>query len=249
MPAMSAEERAARMEKLVAALPAEQWGQKPEEVTRAAEAGVAAATVPPLETTGDAGSSVSQKPVREPKLTKNEYEGASDLEDDSDGDEDEAMMPEGEEGLGGSDVEGEEGPSVVNEEDVLDLGEEMDEFLKFATETLGLSESQYEKILQERRDRGGEFFSFSSRFSFRMRRRDSTVADSERAPVGSFRPWTGQGKEGQRHAVSIFFQRGQLKGKEEGALYDGRAVPRGSDRSREPASAARTTPEPKLDRL
>lgn len=156
MPALSAEERAARMEKLVAALPAEQWGQKPEEVTRAAEAGVAAATVPPLETTGDTGSSVLPKPVREPKLTKNEYEGASDLEDESD-DEDEAMMPEGEEGRRGSDVEGdEEGPSVVNEEDVLDLGEEMDEFLKFATETLGLSESQYEKILQERRDRGGE---------------------------------------------------------------------------------------------
>ncbi|GAA5959919.1 hypothetical protein JCM8115_004905 [Rhodotorula mucilaginosa] len=153
MPALSAEERAARMEKLVAALPAEQWGQKPEEVTRAAEAGVAAATVPPVETTGDTDSAVTQKPVREPKLTRNEYEGASDLEDESD-DEDEAMMPEGEEGLGGSDVEGEEGPSVVNEEDVLDLGEEMDEFLKFATETLGLSESQYEKILQERRDRG-----------------------------------------------------------------------------------------------
>lgn len=175
MPALSAEERAARMEKLVAALPAEQWGQKPEEVTRAAEAGVAAATVPPVETTGDTDSAVTKKPVREPKLTRNEYEGASDLEDESD-DEDEAMMPEGEEGLGGSDVEGEEGPSVVNEEDVLDLGEEMDEFLKFATETLGLSESQYEKILQERRDRGGEF-SFSSRL-IRMRRRDSTVADS-----------------------------------------------------------------------
>ena len=43
---------------------------------------------------------------------------------------------------------------------MLDLGEEMDEFLKFATETLGLSESQYEKILQERRDRGGESFFF-----------------------------------------------------------------------------------------
>jgi hypothetical protein len=34
-----------------------------------------------LETTGDTDSAVSKKPVREPKLTKNEYEGASDLED------------------------------------------------------------------------------------------------------------------------------------------------------------------------
>ncbi|GAA5860390.1 hypothetical protein JCM3774_000403 [Rhodotorula dairenensis] len=157
MPEMSAEERAARMEKLVAALPAEQWGQKPDEVTRAAEAGVAAATAPPppeLEATTTTTTKVAA--VREPKLTRNEYEGASDLEDDSDDDGDEAMttMPEGEEGLGEPDVEGEDGPSVVNEEDVLDLGEEMDEFLKFATETLGLSASQYEQILQDRRDRG-----------------------------------------------------------------------------------------------
>lgn len=157
MPEMTAAERAARMEKLVASLPAEQWGQKPDEVAKAAEAGVAAASAPSLEATGDvATANQDGEPARvprPPKLAKEEYEGASDLEDDS---EDEAM-PEGEEGLGGSDVEGEEGPSVMNEDDMLDLGEEMDEFLKFATETLGLSEDQYAKILDERRGRGGEF--------------------------------------------------------------------------------------------
>lgn len=151
MPALSAEERAPRMEKLVAALPAEQWGQRPDDVAKAAEAGVAAAAVPASTESGSAAE--REAAARAPKLEKEEYEGASDLEEDSDEDE---AMPEGEEGLGGSDVEGEEGPSVLNEEDVLDLGEEMDEFLKFATETLGLSESQYAKILDERRERGGE---------------------------------------------------------------------------------------------
>ncbi|GAA6050508.1 hypothetical protein JCM3770_005573, partial [Rhodotorula araucariae] len=138
MPPLSADERAARMDKLVAALPAEQWGQK--------------AAPPPVEA-GDAGASrtAAAREPRAPKLTKEVYEGASDLEDDSSEDE---AMPEGEEGLGGEEVEGEDGPSVVNEEDVLDLGEEMDEFLKFATETLGLTEAQYEKILSDRRGRG-----------------------------------------------------------------------------------------------
>ncbi|BGP37130.1 hypothetical protein JCM10449v2_001034 [Rhodotorula kratochvilovae] len=140
MPPLSADERAARMEKLVAALPAEQWGQKDEHAP------------PPLEAdeAGASSAPVAREP-REAKLTKEVYEGASDLEDDSSEDE---AMPEGEEGLGGEDVEGEDGPSVVNEEDVLDLGEEMDEFLKFATETLGLTEAQYEKILSDRRGRG-----------------------------------------------------------------------------------------------
>ena len=36
------------------------------------------------------------------------------------------------------------------------MQEEMDEFLKFATETLGLTEEQYGKILGERQERGGE---------------------------------------------------------------------------------------------
>lgn len=142
MPEMSAEERASRMETLVAALPAEQWGE------RTAPATVSSAP-PPL--TADDSPAAPDRPPRPGKFDKEVYEGASDLEDSSD---DEAM-PEGEERLGGDEVEGEDGPSVLNEDDVLDLGEEMDEFLKFATETLGLTPAQYEKILQDRRGRGG----------------------------------------------------------------------------------------------
>lgn len=41
------------------------------------------------------------------------------------------------------------------------MEEEVDEFLKFATETLGLSKEDYEKILGERKGRGGGFLSLS----------------------------------------------------------------------------------------
>ncbi|KAJ8296593.1 Protein ecdysoneless [Rhodotorula toruloides] len=149
MPEMSAEERAARLEKLVAPLPTDQWGQSTQPPP----------TEPATATEDDASAAPSAEPAastrepRPPKLTKEEYEGASDLDEDS-SDEESGPMAEGEEGLGGPEVEGEDGPSVMNEEDVLDMGEEMDEFLQFATEALGLTEEQYAKILQDRRDRG-----------------------------------------------------------------------------------------------
>lgn len=149
MPEMSAEERAARLEKLVAPLPSDQWGQStqppPTEPSPAAGADTSSAAAP----------APTVRQPRPPKLTKEEYEGASDLKEES-SDEEGGPMAEGEEGLGGPEVEGEDGPSVMNEEDVLDMGEEMDEFLQFATEALGLTEEQYAKILQDRRNRGGE---------------------------------------------------------------------------------------------
>lgn len=152
MPELSAEERASRMEKLVAALPAEQWGQKTAPPPVAASSAAAAPAGDPSAAIATPGP--LPRAPRSPKLAKEVYEGASDLSDASDSDDDEPM-PGGEACDGGEDLDGEDGPSVVNEEDVLDLGEEMDEFLKFATETLGLTEAQYEKILADRRGRGG----------------------------------------------------------------------------------------------
>ncbi|GAA5900978.1 hypothetical protein JCM5296_004944 [Sporobolomyces johnsonii] len=136
MPTMTAEERASRLEKLVAPLATSEWGQK----------APSSSAPPPLADSAPA----PQRTPRPSKLTEEKYDGAS--SDDSDTDDE--AMPEGEEGLGGEEVEGEDGPSVVNEEEMMDMGEEMDEFLKFATETLGLSEEQYEGILGERRKRG-----------------------------------------------------------------------------------------------
>ena len=65
-------------------------------------------------------------------------------------------MPEAKEAVDGEDVvmEDDDAPAVLDEEEV-NMQEEMDEFLKFATETLGLTEEQYSAILGERRGRGG----------------------------------------------------------------------------------------------
>ncbi|KAK4052046.1 hypothetical protein OIV83_002340 [Microbotryomycetes sp. JL201] len=132
MPQMTAEERATRMEKLVAPLPSEEWGQKQD--VKAREDATAA-----------------EIKASAPKLTENKYDGASD--DESSEDE----IDDADRGLRELEEEDEEEPSIVErteEQQEMDMGEEMDEFLKFATETLGLSADQYQKILRERRDRG-----------------------------------------------------------------------------------------------
>lgn len=133
-PTLSPEERAARTAALVAPLAEADWGHKP--------APAAAPATPALE-----------RPAREPKLTRNVYEGASDDDDSSEGEDEGAPPKGGEDG----EYEGvdEDDPAVLGEPD-LDLEEEMDEFLRFATETLGLSKEQYQGILGEREKRGGE---------------------------------------------------------------------------------------------
>ncbi|GAA6029922.1 hypothetical protein JCM8097_009170 [Rhodosporidiobolus ruineniae] len=157
-PELSAEERAARMEKLVAALPDSEWGAATAPPPPAASSSSAAATAdvdaPPAladpTATKGAKDALPSKP-RPSQLTEEKYDGASSDDELSSSDE----MAEGEEGLGGSDVEGEDAPALVGGEgEELDMGEEMDEFLRFATETLGLTEEQYEGILGERRKRG-----------------------------------------------------------------------------------------------
>jgi hypothetical protein len=162
---MTAEERAARLEKLVAPLHIEEWGQKEKkDVDRGDEenndsygknAGEAKAELPSL--------------ARPSRLTENKYDGAS-SDDSSDEDMDmpeDERMQRSEGGLAaranGIAVD-EDDPSVVErdgdeeEQAEMDMQEEMDEFLKFATETLGLTEEQYGKILGERKERGGESY-------------------------------------------------------------------------------------------
>ncbi|KAM0755174.1 SGT1-domain-containing protein [Meredithblackwellia eburnea MCA 4105] len=132
---LSPEERARRMEGLVEALPASEWGQKEFPVDTAP---------PPLQQTTQPSQPL---PSRPPKLTQNSYDGASDSSSSDD------EKPEGEEGLN-EESDDEDAPAVEEEGDEMDMGEEMDEFLTFATETLGLSKEQYEGILSERRGRG-----------------------------------------------------------------------------------------------
>ncbi|KAM0788022.1 hypothetical protein ACM66B_006221 [Microbotryomycetes sp. NB124-2] len=136
MPEMSAEERASRLEKLVAPLPSEEWGRKTDVGSK------------------DGGANAKEVKSSAPKLTQEKYDGASDDESTDNEVED---ADRGLRELDEDEERDEEDPTVLErteEEQEMDMGEEMDEFLKFATETLGLSADQYEKILGERRDRG-----------------------------------------------------------------------------------------------
>lgn len=163
---MTAEERAARLEKLVAPLGVEEWGQKKGQED--------SEMAPPVPTTSGAEAELPGV-VRPSRLTENKYDGAS-SDDSSDEDAD---MPEEERAQrqddSGTRLDGlavdEDDPSVVEregdeeEQAEMDMQEEMDEFLKFATETLGLTEEQYGKILGERKERGGELSCGAAIFS------------------------------------------------------------------------------------
>ncbi|GAA5894726.1 uncharacterized protein JCM6883_002191 [Sporobolomyces salmoneus] len=147
-PTMTTEERASRLESLVAPLPISEWGQQTSSTSTTTSS-------VPLNFSSIPSATALKKEPRPAKFEAEKYDGAS-----SDSDSGDEPMP-GEEGLkpeGGAVTEDvdddEEQPAVIDEEEMLDMGEEMDEFLKFATETLGLSDAQYQGILGERRERG-----------------------------------------------------------------------------------------------
>lgn len=73
------------------------------------------------------------------------YDG---VEDDESGDEDDLARRE----AGLATEETADGATVV--EDEIDMQQEMNDFLKFTREALGLSEDQYEGILKDRREAG-----------------------------------------------------------------------------------------------
>jgi hypothetical protein len=87
--------------------------------------------------------STQTRPIRAPILTRDSYEGV-DSDDDTEG-EDELIDEE----------EEEEKPQLVGEIEV-DMAEEEEEFLEFSRQALGISDDQWQQIVQERRDRGGK---------------------------------------------------------------------------------------------
>ena len=88
--------------------------------------------------------SARSRPVRAPILARDRYEGV-DSDDNTDGED--GPVDEEEE---------EEQPQLVGEIEV-DMAEEEEEFLEFSRQTLGISDDQWQQILQERRGRGGKF--------------------------------------------------------------------------------------------
>jgi hypothetical protein len=98
-------------------------------------------------------SSALSRSVRAPILTRDRYEGV-DSDDDTEGED----SPADEE-------EEEEQPQLVGEIEV-DMAEEEEEFLEFSRQTLGISDDQWQQILQERRGRGGKSLCLTQCFSF-----------------------------------------------------------------------------------
>ena len=93
--------------------------------------------------------------VRGPILARDRYEGV-DSDDDTEGED----SPADEE-------EEEEQPQLVGEIEV-DMAEEEEEFLEFSRQTLGISDDQWQEILQDRRGRGGKSLWLTHCFSFTL---------------------------------------------------------------------------------
>jgi hypothetical protein len=83
-----------------------------------------------------------ERPIRPPILPRNKYEGV-----DSDDETDEEDMQDEE-----SD---EDNPEVVGEIEP-DMGEEEEEFLEFSRRALGISNEEWNKIIDDRKSRGGK---------------------------------------------------------------------------------------------
>lgn len=83
-------------------------------------------------------SETRTKPIRAPILPRDKYEGV-DSDDDTDEEDEESE---------------EDKPQVVGDVEI-DMGEEEEEFLEFSRQALGISDEQWNDILQDRKGRGG----------------------------------------------------------------------------------------------
>lgn len=139
-------------------LPAAEYGAMParykyansQPVTRST---VESETMPTLETVDAAAAddtSASAKPTRRPILMRDKFDGV-DSDDETDSEE------EGVPGGGDDDEESDEDRPLVVGEIEPDMEEEEEDFLKFARETLGISEGTWGDIIKDRHTRGGQF--------------------------------------------------------------------------------------------
>ncbi|KAI0094564.1 SGT1 protein-domain-containing protein [Irpex rosettiformis] len=136
------EKRQAALDALVPGLEPSEYGQMPPSFHRNSQR-VARGNQTSEQPDTSASNLAQDGPasVRAPLLTRDKYEGV-DSDDESDEDEDD------EEG-----DEDDERPQLVGDIDV-DMSEEQEEFLEFARQVLGMSDQQWNDIVDERRDRG-----------------------------------------------------------------------------------------------
>lgn len=145
--------RQAAMDKLVPSLEPSEYGQMPpsfhansQRVAPTMETGVVEEEEGEQikdETKNSTMPETSMRPIRQPILPRDRYDGV-----DSDDESDEEDGPEKD------DESDEDQPQVVGDVEV-DMGEEEEEFLEFSRQALGISDEQWSEIVRERKGRGG----------------------------------------------------------------------------------------------
>lgn len=135
-----ASERKIAMERLVAALPKEEYGKMPATYHRNSQRTKTESDPTEDEEMPPPEASKPQS-IRPPIIPRDEYDGV--IEDDS---EDEDFDSE----------EEEDQPQVVGDVEI-DMEEEEEEFLEFSRQALGISDAHWNDIIQDRKQRGGTF--------------------------------------------------------------------------------------------
>lgn len=143
--------RRAAMDKLVPGIEPSEYGQMPASFhsnsQRVAPTTIETDTIPesPDETKAEPTPEPRVKPIRQPILPRDKYDGV-----DSDDETDEEDAEEDEE-------EEDDRPQVVGEIEV-DMEQEEEEFLEFSRQALGITDEQWSEIVRDRKDRGGEYY-------------------------------------------------------------------------------------------
>ena len=146
IPEMAPSERQAAMDKLVPGIEPSEYGKMPPSFYSNSQR-VAPVTVE-TEVRGEtskesaSASAAPSKPVRAPILPRDVYDGV-DSDDESEEEEND-------------DDESEEDRPQVEGEIEIDMEQEQDEFLEFARQALGITEDQWNDIVNERKSQGGE---------------------------------------------------------------------------------------------
>lgn len=154
---LTAEEKQERLSKLVPSLATTEWGQAAHEAAKALNTpkdGKAEQSADRRKHTVE----VDAKRVQSKFASK--YDGVSSDEssDEDDGFAATVRLPGGNGEIAvGLDDEDEDDRAQIVDDEGLEFGEgEMEEFLNFTREALGLTEDQYKDIVENRRERGGE---------------------------------------------------------------------------------------------
>lgn len=131
----------AAMENLVPGIDPSEYGKMPASYHSNSQRTAPTINTDKCETVDKSQSPSRAKPIRQPIIPRDRYDGV-DSDDDTDSDEVD------------DDESEEDRPQVVSEIEI-DMGEEEEEFLEFSRQTLGISDDQWDDIIRDRKQRGG----------------------------------------------------------------------------------------------